>query len=64
MIFRSTTFHYVPLGVLPYTETKYEDMMQALEDIQKYVPFKHVVLPKGVTRLWLSLSWLPPKSFG
>ena len=28
--------------MLPYNETKYEDMMQALEHIQKYVPFKHV----------------------
>ena len=28
--------------MLPYSETKYEDMMKALEHIQKYVPFKNV----------------------
>ena len=32
----------VPLGVLPYNETKYEDMINILQHAQSYVPAKVV----------------------
>ena len=43
----------MPLGVLPYNETAYEDMIQILTHAQKYVPSKTVernlVLPNKDT---------------
>ena len=39
----------VPLGVLPKNETKYEDMIDILEDYKNYVPFKTVTLPEPLT---------------
>ena len=32
----------MPLGILPKDENKYEDMMDILQHIQRYVPSKHV----------------------
>ena len=32
----------MPLGVLPYNEMYYEDMIKALEHIQQYIPSKEV----------------------
>lgn len=32
----------VPLGVLPYNETKYEDMISILQHVQGYVPARLV----------------------
>lgn len=34
----------IPLGVLPKNETKYEDMIDILEEYKKYVPYKIVKL--------------------